>query len=106
MEVSEFYCLADRASIPAAHLFVIPQTNRRRTALFRGHTIAALDDVDLIFRSHRRFDVRNAPSAARSPQTRGPVSRSWTGCDRAVISSPSSLRRLSQVRVRFFRELT
>src|SRR5213080_3292060 len=50
MEVSEFYCLADRASVPAAHLFVIPKTDCR-TTLFRSHTIAALDDVDLIFRS-------------------------------------------------------
>src|SRR4030095_14772663 len=106
MEVSEFYRLADRASIAAPDLLAVPQTNRGRTTLFRSHAIAALDDVDLIFRFDCRADLRNAPRANRFEETRCALPRSWTGCDRAVISSPSSLRKLCPARVRFFRELT
>ena len=46
--------------------------------------------------------LRNARGAAGSKQTRCALSRSRTGCDRAVISSPSSPRKLCPVRARFF----
>src|SRR5438128_1384282 len=36
VEVSKFYYLVDGTFVAAADLFVIPQTNRRRTALFRS----------------------------------------------------------------------
>src|SRR5260370_14998956 len=70
MEVSKLHCLAHRASVTATHLFAFPETDRRGTTLFRSHTIAALDDVDLIFWSYCRFDFRNARRANRFAQTR------------------------------------
>src|SRR6266496_1180306 len=84
VEVSELYCLADRASVAAPDLFVVPQTNRRSATLFRSHAIAALDDVGIIFRFDCRADLRDARRAAGFEQARRPRSRPQTGYAGAV----------------------
>src|SRR5947207_8466797 len=105
VEVSKFYYLVDRTFVAAPDLFAIPQTNRRRTALFRGHTIEALDNVDIVFRSDCGFALRNARGAARFAQTWRALPRPRAGRDRAIIK-PRSQRRLSPARARFFARST
>src|SRR5207248_4397741 len=86
VEISKFHCLVDRTFLATADLFTFPKTHRRRTALFRSHTVAALDDVDLIFWFDCGFDLRNASGAARSEQARCAISRSWPGRDLSIGS--------------------
>src|SRR5438128_10977804 len=88
VEVSKFYYLVDRTFVAAADLFVIPQTNRRRTALFRSHALATLDDVDLIFRPDRSSAFRNACGPARLATTWRPGPRAWTRRSGAIGDWP------------------
>src|SRR5437763_16544468 len=99
LEVSKFYYLVDRAFVAAADLFAIPDTNRRRTALLRSHTVPALDNVDLVLRFDCGVAFRNARSPAGFEQVRSALARSRPRCDRSIIKSLP--RRLSQVQVRF-----
>src|SRR5207247_7957134 len=105
LEVSKFYYLVDRTFVAAPDLFAIPQTNRRRTALFRSHTFPALDNVDIVFRSDCGFALRNARGAARFAQTWRALPRPRARRDRAIIK-PRSQRRLSPARARFFARST
>ena len=102
VEVSEFYYLVDYPLVAAADLFAISQTNRRRTALFRSHTIPALDNVDLVLRFDRGLAFRNARRTAGLKQVRSAFSRSRPRCDCSIIK-PALLRRLSPVPARFSR---
>ena len=76
-----------RAFVAAADLFAIPQTNRRRTALLRSHTVPALDNVDTVLRSDRGFAFRNARRPAGFKQIRSALSRSRARCDRPIITA-------------------
>src|SRR5260370_2248888 len=101
MEVSEFYYLVDCAVVAAANLFAIPQTNRRRTALLRSYTVAALDNVVIVFRSDCGSAFRNARSTTGFGEIRSAFPRPRPRRNRAIIRRPSP-QRLSPVRDRFF----
>src|SRR5260370_14817545 len=105
MEVSEFYYLVDCAVVAAANLFAIPQTNRRRTALLRSYTIAALDNVVIVFRSDCGSAFRNARSTTGFGEIRSAFPRPRARRNRAIIKRPSP-QRLSPVRARFFSRST
>src|SRR6185312_16061480 len=105
VEISKFYYLVDCAPVVAADLFALPQTNGGRTAVLRSHTGSTLDDVDTVFRSDRDPALRNARGAAGFKQIRCTLSRPRPRRNCAMITTRSP-RRLSQVQVRFFGELT
>ena len=90
MEISKLHYLADCPLIAAAGLLVVPQTHRRRAALFRSHTVAALDNVDLIFWPDRAVALRNARGSTRSTRVRRAGARTRTRHHRAITHSTSN----------------
>src|SRR5262249_56170969 len=78
VEISKLHHLADCASVAATGLLVVPQTHRRRAALFRSHNVAALDNVDLILWPHRAVALRNARGSTGSTRVRRAGARTRT----------------------------
>src|SRR5947208_4112502 len=87
----QFRRLADRDLVIAAHLFALPSPHGRGTRLLRSHAGAALDDVDLVFRSDGGPDFRNAPRPARPAQLRRPLPWSWPGRD-LPVDQPAKIK--------------
>src|SRR6478609_1052978 len=89
MEISKLHYLANYPSVGAEGLFAVPQKDRRRTALFRSHTIAALDNVGAILWSDCRFAIRHARGTAGFRQIRRSLPRAGARCHHAVAHSRS-----------------
>lgn len=88
----KFYRVADGAALFATRLFPFSQTDRRRTALLRSHTSAALDDIDLVFRSDCDVDLGNGSRQKGFGSTRSANSPARPRHDRAVIPPPLSAK--------------
>src|SRR6266436_2851934 len=81
MEISKLHHLVNYPFVSAAGLFAVPKKDRRRTALFRSHTTATLDNVTVILWPHRGFAFRNARGTARFERTRRSLARPRARCD-------------------------
>src|SRR6185503_3524585 len=87
MEISKLHYLANRAAIVATDLFAVPQEDRRRTAIFRSHTISAMYNVGVVLWADCNSAFRHARGTARFKQIRRSLSRPRARRHRSITRS-------------------